>query len=270
LPSVASPQLEATPQIISAAPESSPSDGMRFTLCAPPRPRNDVYARIDYFTWKEFVDYAQVLEETGPLVTIGYLREGIHTRIRAELFGGDMDYSGETMDGVPLDSSTGYFGGRFDFDLLARRPTPGGFVEFFAGMGTRVWQRDLKSGFDEIGRSVISYQEDWWTIYLYGGLGVSRALSPTLELYASARAGATIFTRQRISLWDEYLQPRAGFTGAMEFGLRGKHLAMAVRMETMAWGESNTVASYDGYDWWGVYQPESESSTIGLSVAYTF
>lgn len=239
-------------------------------MSPPARPKHDLYARIDYFTWKEFINYSQILEETGPLVTLGFVREGYHTRLRAELFGGDMDYDGETMDGVPLYSQTGYFGGRFDFDLLGRVPTPGGFIEFFGGVGTRAWQRDLKSGWDVWDRPVMSYQEDWWTVYLYGGVGISRALSPTLELYASARAGATIFTRQQVSLWDDYLQPKPGFTGAMEFGLRGKHLAMAVRMETMAWTESNEVAMWADGDWWGVYQPESETSTVGLAVAYTF
>jgi len=225
---------------------------------------------VDYFTWKEFIKSAEVVEETGPLVAVGYLREGLHSRIRAELFGGNVNYDGETMDGVPLYSDTGYFGGRFDVDLLVRDPRPRGFVEFFAGLGTRVWQRDLKSGWDESGRAVISYQEDWWTVYFTGGLSVSRAITPTWELYATARAGLTIFTRQQVSLWDDYLEPRAGFTGAMEFGLRGKNLAVAVRMETMAWDESHSVATYaDGY-WWEVYQPESEMSTIGLSLAYTY
>jgi hypothetical protein len=269
-PQLGTPLLQETPQIISSAPPSSPSDGLSFLFGAPMRPRSDIYARVDYFTWREFIDSYQVLEESGPLVTIGYLREGIHSRIRAELFGGNVDYNGETMDGVELNSQTGYFGGRFELDLLARRPTPRGFVEFFAGLGTRAWQRDLKSGFDEADRPVISYQEDWWTVYFYGGLGISRALSPTLELYSTARVGATIFTRQQISLWDDYLQPKPGFTGAMEFGLRGKHVAMAVRMETMAWAESNTVASYADGDWWGVYQPRSEMSTVGLSLAYTY
>jgi hypothetical protein len=128
----------------------------------------------------------------------------------------------------------------------------------------------LKSGWDESGRAVISYQEDWWTVYFTAGLSISHAVTPTLELYATARAGLTIFTRQQVSLWDDYLQPKAGFTGAMEFGLRGKHLAVALRMETMAWGESDEVATFaDGY-WWSVYQPESEMSTIGLSLAYTY
>jgi hypothetical protein len=239
-------------------------------LGPPCRPKHDFYARVDYFTWKEFIDNYEVLSETGPLVTVGFLREGIHTRLRAELFGGDLDYEGETMDGVALDSRTGYFGGRFDFDLLTQIPADRGFVELFAGLGTRAWQRDLKSGWDAWDRPVISYQEDWWTVYLYGGVGICRSLSPTLELYANARAGATIFTRQHVSLWDDYLQPKLGFTGAMEFGLRGKHLAMAVRMETMAWAESSTVATWADGDWWGIYQPESRMSTVGLSVGYTF
>lgn len=271
-PSVQSWVPQPGPSSLLVTPQSAPvAPDINFALLQPPcRPRSDLYARVDYFTWKEFIDSYQVLEETGPLVSIGYLREGIHTRIRAELFVGDMNYEGETMAGVPLDSQTGYFGGRFDFDLLARRPTPGGFVEFFAGLGTRAWQRDLKAGWDAEENPVISYQEDWWTVYLYGGLGISRALSPTLELYGSARAGATVFTRQHVSLDDVYLQPRAGFHGAMEFGLRGKHLAMAVRMEMMAWAESSAVATWSDGEWWGIYQPQSEMSTIGLSLAYTY
>jgi len=268
-PELRSPKIEPTPQIISSAPPSE-GDDIGFSWGPPPRPRGDFYARVDYFTWKEFINSAEVVEETGPLVSVGYLREGLHSRIRAELFGGTVNYDGETMDGVPLYSDTGYFGGRFDIDLLARHYRPRGFVELFAGLGTRIWQRDLKSGWDEIGRPVISYQEDWWTVYFTGGLSISHAVTPNWELYATARAGLTIFTRQRVSLWEDYLQPNPGFTGAMEMGMRGKHLAVALRMETMAWAESDEVATFaDGY-WWSVFQPKSEMSTVGLSLAYTY
>lgn len=263
-----------SPQPWTAPPAASPADGTTFQasqwLSPPRRPRSDWYARVDYFSWREYLDNVRLLEESGPLVSLGYLREGVYSRIRVELFGGSMNYDGATMDDVPLTADTGYFGGRFELDAPLRFQGPRGFIELFAGVGTRLWNRDLSGGVDAIGRSVTSYYEDWWTVYAYLGLGTSRALSPTLELYGSTRFGATVYTQQHMSLWDVNLQPRPGFHGAMEFGLRGEHLAVALRMETTAWGESAVVPVDDGYEAFGALQPESLMTTIGLSLAYTY
>ena len=55
------------------------------------------YYRLDSFSWNERVGGVDVVNEYGPLSTLGYVRRSGVERFRIELFGGTMAYDGSDM-----------------------------------------------------------------------------------------------------------------------------------------------------------------------------
>ncbi|HEY2761125.1 MAG TPA: hypothetical protein VGI75_10285, partial [Pirellulales bacterium] len=126
------------------------------------------YTKIEYFHWNEQIGGENLVNETGPLFTLGYQRRVGCERFRAELFGSQVDYSGGYLDNMgdfhPLDSVTNYLGVRGEYDLLLEPETLPD-VSFFVGLGTRIWNRDLPET-----SVTVATQEDWFTFYPYVGI----------------------------------------------------------------------------------------------------
>ena len=82
-----------------------------------------------------------LLDESGPLFTLGYTRSWGDQRIRAEFFGGVVQYTGgaQFSNGttVPLSNHTAYYGGRAEWDLFCN-PANHPRIQIFIGLGTRV------------------------------------------------------------------------------------------------------------------------------------
>jgi hypothetical protein len=223
------------------------------------------YTKIDYFHWNERIDGASLLNESGPLYTLGYEHRFGSERVRFELFGGKVKYDGQVQydDGStePLMSHTNYFGGRAEYDLLFE-PEWSPNVDFFVGVGTRFWYRDLPDDYAPSGSLVTGYQETWWTLYPYVGVEKRRDLNEDFEFFASARIGVTAFTYERVTLDDTQLYPRTGLLGNLETGIRGKHFLLSVAFEEMSWGESAVNR--------GSVQPASLLYTVGLKTGFSF
>ena len=93
------------------------------------------FAQIDYFVWSEYINSERILEETGPLLTVGYRANKNRKKYRFALFGGNLDYDGGTWDGEPSSSNTDYIGivAEYDFRFpLAGRPQQ---IRIFPGPG---------------------------------------------------------------------------------------------------------------------------------------
>src|SRR5262245_8482504 len=121
-----------------------------YSLGAPPpqspRVQSTVYVRLDYFHWSESIRGENFVTETGPLTTLGYMRQVGQHRLRGEFFGGAMDYSGfaQFSDGTlePLSSVTNIIGLRGEYDLLYDPPWWQQATLLF-GLGSRLWYRDM-------------------------------------------------------------------------------------------------------------------------------
>jgi hypothetical protein len=223
------------------------------------------YTRVDYFHWNERSDGMDFVNEYGTLLTFGYMRRVGIERFHAAVFGATMKYKGfgQFDDGSlePLSSATGYLGVLGEYDLHYepdRWPT----LSLFAGLGTRLWIRDIKDGITDFGNVTSGYQETWWTFYPYLGIENKRTLQSGIEFYGSARIGCTAFTYQYATWGDVALYPKVGLTGQAELGLRGPHAFISIYTETMAWGESDVVR-----DW---RQPNSEFITLGMKAGFSF
>ena len=140
----------------------------------------DVYALAESFTWREFDDAGgQLLKESGPRFGVGvaFTREfanHLTLKPRIELNSGSVDYDGQTQSGVPVTTTTNYFGIKLEMDLAGRiRPSQGFVLEPFAGIGIRAWSRDIKDGTAADGSLAIGYTENWTTFYGRLGSGES-------------------------------------------------------------------------------------------------
>jgi len=223
------------------------------------------YTRVDYFHWNERFFGQDVVNESGPLVTLGYQRRFDHERVRAELFGGSVDYSGGAVDESgnvePLDNITNYVGVRAEYDLLLEPETLEN-VSFFVGIGTRIWNRDLPETVTGSGALVGATQEDWFTFYPYLGIERRRIKHAGLEAYWMARIGFTALTLERSTLNDAAIYPKPGVTAQLEGGVRGKHFFASAFSEVMYWNQSSVSA--------GWLQPASTMVTVGLRTGTNF
>ena len=222
------------------------------------------YTRVDYFHWNERVDGQDLVNEDGPLVSLGYVRRTGIERFRFELFGGTVNYDGVVYydDHVePLKSTTDYLGVRGEYDLLWEPDWwPRGTL--FVGLGDRTWVRVLPDTFTASGEPIWGYQETWWTIYPYLGLETRRVPHGDFEWFASGRVGPTPLTFQFVSLDDLVLHPRTGITGQLELGLRGRRFHLCAFSEVMTWTESRISRE--------ALQPASQMATVGLRMGFSF
>ncbi len=227
------------------------------------------YTRVDYFNWNEQMAGMTPVNEYGTLITLGYMRRVGIERFHAAVFGATMRYVGSSEykgdDGnyyeEPLTSATGYLGILAEYDLHIE-PDCCPNLSFFAGVGTRFWIRDLKDGITDYGNPSYGYEEFWWTFYPYIGLEKKRLLSDGWEFYYAGRIGCTAMTYQYETWGGVPLYPKAGLTGQLELGLRGRCLFISAFTEVFSWGRSDVVEGY--------LQPDSRLFTLGLKTGFCF
>ena len=235
------------------------------------------YYRLDSFSWNERVGGVDVVNEHGPLSTLGYERRSGVERFRIELFGGTMAYDGSAQITDPNTNQTwdepyhqsfgtNYLGCRGEYELLIE-PAFWSRARFFVGVGTRFWIRDLQNDTLSDGTQVDGYQETWWTFYPYVGLETKDSDEPGLKFFGSARIGATPLTYQYADCCDTTAWPRCGITGQLEAGVRYQRFSLSAFAEIMTWGASAVVGNDDyGYS----FQPDSRMMTLGGKLSYTF
>ena len=205
------------------------------------------YTRVDYFHWNERDSGVDLVNESGPLITVGYSRRVGCQRFRIEGFGGNVQYKGSLQDddgSVEGDTlTTRYLGGRVEYEYLVEPPL-WNEVTFFMGVGTRFWLRDLRDSVGDLGTQSYGYMEQWLTIYPYLGMEVKRAVTDRVELYSNMCAvGTTVVTFNHALIMDEPVWPKTGFTAQVEMGLRGQTLSLSAYYEVMTWAarRSSTI-----------------------------
>ena len=235
-----------------------------FTLATRPL-STDWYVRFDYFDWSEYDHGANVVNESGTLYTFGYVRTDRAQRFRVELFDGMMHYNGTFFGGDLIRSTSKYLGFRTEYELLwDLNPAGWPTLNFFTGIGTRFWIRDIQDGYIvSTGDYSVGFQETWWIFYPYVGMEKKWIARSGDEFFITGRLGCTAFTQKDTSAEGiDSSHPIGDLTGQIEFGLRHEHLLLSVYFEGMAWAES---ASLDG-----LLQPRSQMFTTGLKLGLSF
>jgi hypothetical protein len=234
------------------------------------------YFSVQHYTWEEFNNGRRLLKESGELVAAGVLvgastDSSVTLRAKAELFGGVVDYDGETQapNPIPVQTDVNYFGVRNEFDLGYRAASGPLRIEPFAGLGYRWWLRDLEDSTAATGQPVSGYTEDWLTGY--GRLGARGSYRPSdlVALFAEGGALYPFYTGNTVDFVGAgkvTFRPRGKVSGFAEAGAAWRYLRLSLYYEGFRWGKS-PVKSVAGV---GFLQPESTSDVLGVTLGWNF
>ncbi len=245
----------------------------------------DIYAAFQSFTWKEFDDAGErLLKEHGPLGGVGFSYHAdlggkyasLTLQPRIELFGGTVDYDGQTTTGTPVMSDTDYFGLKLEFDVGGK--FGGKFaVEPFGGLGIRTWWRDINNSYTLTGTYVYGYTEQWYSFY--GRLGVKGDLSlgQDNKLFLEAGVKLPISTTNYIddiNVTYEAITLKPGNKTSLfaEAGVKLHLFRISAFYDSMRFKKSPIVYEYDPFlpgvvAYW---QPKSEADIYGVRIGVSF
>ncbi|MEN6459294.1 MAG: hypothetical protein ABFC63_10215 [Thermoguttaceae bacterium] len=227
------------------------------------------YGRIDYYHFgQQDIGGANTFNEDGILYTVGYSRRIGPEKFRIELFSGNADYFQRGIDINEADSTTINFGVRAEAEYHWALTTVGQPpLEFFGGIGTRAWIRDLKDTTAFDGTDLWGSQETWWTVYPYIGLEKKWLYDNGFETFVSGRIGFTMFTYEHASTsGSPAFNPKLNVLGQLEAGVRRNALSLSAYLDAMTWDRSGDV-------WVGgtpYYYPASQLVTIGVKLGFTY
>lgn len=236
----------------------------------------DVHGALESFVWKEFVDSARLLKESGVLTGVGisYRNEYSDRLIldeSAEIFGGRVGYDGSTQTGVPTTSTVDYFVLKLKGDVGKSFSIAGPYsLEPFAGLGYRTWLRHIRNGTTSAGRPVQGYTEQWMTLYVRLGARSGLDISENKRLFAEAGVKLPLYNQNTAYLDREGIGPdvtmHPGWDWSVfaEAGMRIDGVKAAVFYDGLRFTRSEDVGTL------GTHQPRSTADIYGVSIGVLF
>lgn len=236
------------------------------------------FAQIDYFYWIEATT-EDPIEESGPLLTLGYQARKPDRRYRLAMFFGNVDFESDFFSSEDLkvaSSGTDYLGGLFEYDFRWRfpgRPTDG----VFAGIGARLWSRTIDVSWDTpmpwLDGPSMSMRQIWWTVYPRVGFDINRTFGNGWHLYSSSSLGFTAYTSAKFDTEIHFLgevifedsitvEPKCGFYGHVELSLRKNRMFLSLMIEQFGWRDSDPEENLG--------QTDSYMLTAGLLTGFVF
>ena len=233
------------------------------------------YLTTQYFTWKERSGGKTLLKEQGPLFAAGVRVAGATAssftiRGKGELFGGAVDYHGQTQapQPVPVDTLVGYYGLNTEVDFGRRFQPAHVHLEPFAGIGYRGWFRDLHDSSASDGSRVSGYTEGWQVGY--GRLGArAECLMDGVALSAQGGAKYPFYVGNTVDFAGSgttTFHPQGRVSGFAEAAVGYGRFSAALFYDGLRFGRSD-LQSVRGA---GYFQPDSSSDIFGLRLGWNF
>ncbi len=258
------------------APPSSPKivDQPGFSMKCVQRPIElSFYTRFDYLQWNTRENGVVLNSENGTLYTLGYLLCKDAERVRVELFAGTVPHNDTTADDQPVHTSAEHIGGRIEYEYCWDIDFEGlpPFV-FFAGIGTRAWNRTVYNGITPSEEIWAGSGQTWWTIYPYFGLEKHWLCNNGNDFYAAGRFGFTAFNYLYISDQPNVpaYYPQANITGQAELGWRRNHFFCSAYFEAMSWQKSLDVHYHGDTTSTMHHYPSTQMYVTGLKFGLTY
>lgn len=227
-----------------------------------------VYLKVENFLWKEYRDSgAQILEESGPLLGLGLsgkwdVDQSMGARCLAEIFGGSVNYDGQTQGGTPAKTDTDYLGVKVEGDVGPKFMVAGqASFEPFVGIGYKWWKRSIKSTAAATGGDEI-----WSSIYARLGGRVELPFSEKMQVFAEAGMIMPVYNKNKVDLLDVTLEPGNAVSAFGEVGLKWLQLKASVFYEGMRFDKSDLVTKSGVIIW----QPESKADIYGVKLGMAF
>lgn len=234
-----------------------------------------VYLKAENFVWKEYEGSSRLLEESGPRYGLGifrhYQRNGLTFRPMAEVYGGNVDYDGQTQGGTPVVSETNYLGGKAGFDVGGVITLDPAFsLEPFIGFGAEYWERDIESGGGGVG-----YREQWESYSVRGGLrGETGSGSRGARIFGEAALKWPFSNANRADfpvIGKVKVRPEGELGWYAEAGVKAGPVRIAFFYEMVNFSKSDeTVVPLGGGLALFVWQPDSEYYVYGLTAGWLF
>ena len=238
-----------------------------------------------YFQWEESLHGKRLLREQGWLVGAGALVDlnlvqtetagSLMLKGKAGLFGGVVDYDGQTQppNPFPVTTDVNYFGTKAEADLGWRFPVRKVSIEPFGGVGYRWWLRDLQdtSAVDN-NRTLVrvsGYTEYWQSAYARFGGHLVYAISDDWRAFGEGGAKYPFYTGNTVNFSDTgelTIKPGSHWSGFAELGARYKKIKVSAFYEGFRYSQSPVVARGNS----GVFQPASASDIFGINLGWVF
>ncbi len=234
---------------------------------------------LEDYTWKELNDNSsRLLKESGDLIGLGFsyqheLSNHVTFSPRAEIFGGQIDYAGQTQSGIPATSTVTYVGSSIETEAGRKYEINGSYyIEPFGGLGFRAWQRGINNGTTVNGASASGITEDWVTTQALIGMRGGVTPTPRLAMFAEAGMKLPLYNEEAVYFGNGYLRPDANlhpgkqtsFFG--EVGTRFRCMKAGVFYDGMRFSRSDQERITGGY----VYQPRSVLDIYGVKIGVAF
>ncbi len=235
-----------------------------------------VYLKAEQFVWKEFDGGTRLLKESGPRFGLGIFRHYEKNRLTfrpmAEVYGGSVDYDGQTQGGTPVATDTNYVGGKIGFDA-GGVVTPGSAIrlEPFAGVRVEYWDRDIESTADAIG-----YSERWESATLRGGLRgeTGPGWGRRVRLFGEAALQWPFSAANRANfpfIGKVKVRPDGMLGWSAEAGMKTGPVRVALFYEAVRFSKSEPVViPLGGGSALLLLQPDSDYYVYGLSAGWLF
>jgi hypothetical protein len=241
------------------------------------------FAEVESYKWEEFFPKnVGVVEESGPRGAIGVAWSNLRTpeggpvyRAHGKIYGGKVDYDGETILTTPgrISSEASYmglqagglggyrFGGKVGFEVVS-------------GIDVDIWVRDIKE--NTTSATPIGYN----TLFIVPSAKLGIGMFTRFESFGMAlRAGPKlpIFVLERAYIYDDVdFKPKSRLswfgTAEFSFGGRGKdRFTLSFYYDSYRFGASDPENLTQG----GVLintvtQPDVEMSSYGARIAFGF
>lgn len=236
------------------------------------------YLSAQRFEWREFDGGRRLLRETGWLYAAGFTQSFRHSWLtltpRGELFGGVVDYDGETQGPTPIPVTTDvtYLGFKGEVDLGAAIPLGAVTLEPLLGVGYRWWARDIhdsRSG----AATVNGYTERWDTGYLRAGARSRIPFAPEGSLFIEGGIKSPFYVANKVKIaevGEVSVHPEGRVAGFAEAGVVYRRFLLAVSYEGTRYAESPRVNVRTSSSTIAIFQPASRSELIGIRLGYAF
>jgi hypothetical protein len=245
-----------------------------------------LYPYIQYFHWTEESGGSKLLTESGPIYGIGTAvglnllqtdtAGSLSMRAKGELFGGVIDYDGETQppSSLPVKTDVTYVGGKGELNLGWSFPAGRFAIQPFSGIGYRIWLRDLHDSAttDRNGQAVQvqGYTEVWESAYTKLGLNISHTLDNNWRLFLEGGVSYPFYNTNSVDIVGDgtiTIRPEGRWSAFGETGIRTDKVRTAIFYQGYRTDQSPAVRINQSTS---LLQPRSTEDVIGVSIGYCF
>ena len=214
----------------------------------------ELYMSPRYMAWEEFYQGSKLLRENGWILGLGLKHEGRYVQMGAEIYGGRLNYDGQTQAGDPVRTKTDYAGLQA---YLGPRIDITDFLRVGLLYNLELWRRNIRSTSYAIG-----YSEDWF----YHSIDPKVSIK-ALNLYIYSLYRFVLGARMQANIYGvPQLEPRRSTAYEVGAGFRKGRMSLEFYYSYLRFRQSEPKRAGTSY----VLQPTSVRELYGFRFGIGF